>query len=105
GRWLGQADVGYSFFVEAGRLRAGDVPYGVTTPVRATIGAGLLAAVPPGSKRTYRLDLAVPVARGPGAKWELRLTTQSVTRGDLREPNDVRRSRERAVPEAVFGRP
>jgi hypothetical protein len=107
-RWLlgdvrEQADVGVSVFAEAGRLWKGDVPFGVSTPVRYTAGIGLLAALPPGSKRTWRVDLAVPINGGGADRWQVRLTTINATRLlDWREPRDLARSRERSVPVSVF---
>lgn len=101
--WRNDADVAGSVFVDAGRLWAGEVPYGVHTPFRVGLGVGILAAVPSGSRRTYRLELALPVHRGAGANWEVRLRTVSAGLPLIwREPEDVARSRERAVPRSVF---
>jgi hypothetical protein len=101
--WLDDADVAGSVFLDAGRLWAGDVPYGVQTPFRMGAGFGILAAVPSGSRRTYRLELALPLHRGAGAQWEVRLRTVSAGLPLFwREPGDVARSRERAVPRSVF---
>ena len=97
-----QAGLGVAFFADAGRLWAGDVPYGVDTPVKIGAGVGFLAAVPKGSKRTWRLDVAFPLSADGKAKWEFRLLTLNANRVEWREPQDVARSRERAVPNNAF---
>lgn len=98
-----RADVGVALFVDAGRLWAGDAPYGIDTPTRVGVGAGLLAAVPRGAKRNYRLDVAYALSDdGRGKRWEVRFTTLGPSRVEWREPRDLARSRERATPESVF---
>lgn len=95
----GRADVAVGAFVDAGKLWAGDVPYGVTTGVRSSIGISLLSAVPSGGKRTYRLDIAVPLDRPPGgARWELRFSSADRTQMLWQEPADIARARAGAVP-------
>lgn len=59
-------DLGAAAFVDIGKIWAGDAPYGVTTPVHGDVGLGLRAALPPGSRRTARLDLAMPLTAGVG---------------------------------------
>ena len=54
-------DLGTVLFADVGRMWAGDVPFGVDSPVRAGVGAGLRLAFPPGSGRTVRVDFGVPV--------------------------------------------
>jgi hypothetical protein len=101
--WREDADVAGAVFVDAGRLWAGEVPYGTDTPFRVGAGVGILAAVPSGSRRTYRLELAFPMHRSTGAHWEARLRATSVGLPlGWREPDDVARSRERAVPRSIF---
>jgi len=97
-----QAGLGIAFFADAGRLWAGDVPYGVDTPVKLGAGVGFLAAVPKGSKRTWRLDVAFPLSADGKAKWEFRLSSVNANRVEWREPQDLARSRERAVPSNAF---
>jgi hypothetical protein len=104
GQLLRQADIGVAVFGDAGRVWRGDAPYGVDTPLRYAVGASLLAAIPPRSKRTWRLDIAVPMRGDPNSRWEARLT-HSVAGRDWREPGDVTRSRERSVPASVFNWP
>jgi hypothetical protein len=106
-RWVlgnvrGNADAGVAFLAEAGRMWAGDVPFGETTPVKYAVGTSVLAALPPGSKRLWRLDLMMPLNREGGARLELRLRTEDRTRTFWREPRDVERSRERSLAQRIF---
>jgi hypothetical protein len=106
-RWVlgnvrGNADAGVAFLAEAGKMWAGDVPFGQTIPVRYSIGTSLLAALPPGSKRLWRMDLMFPLDRSTGARLELRLRAEDGTRIFWREPRDLERSRERSLPQRIF---
>jgi hypothetical protein len=74
----------------------------VNTPPRVGAGVGLLAAVPAGSKRTWRVDLAFPLRSDGRSRWEVRVTTTNANRVEWREPRDMARSRERAVPGSSF---
>jgi hypothetical protein len=103
GRIADLAEVGAGLFVDAGQTWAGDIPYGVTSPVRAAVGFSILAAVPPGSARLWRLDLAVAQDPEPGQRrLEVRFSGADNTRFFFREPRDVDRVRERTVPSSVF---
>lgn len=103
GRVTGSSSVGASAFVEAGKVWAGDVPFGVTSPVAASVGVGLLAAVPPRSQRLWRLEAAVRVSQDADAgRLEFRFTNQDRARALLNEPPDVTRSRLRSVPTNMF---
>jgi hypothetical protein len=83
-----RADFAVAGFVAAGKIWAGDVPYGQNTPVRASIGVSLLTAYPAGSKRTYRVDFAVPI-NPDGAKFQIRFSSSDETRSIWRQPNDI----------------
>jgi hypothetical protein len=103
GRPSGLFDLGVGAFAEAGRLWAGDIPYGVNTPTRASVGVSLLGAAPPGSPRTWRLDLAY--ALNPeigGHRFEIRASSYDFTTFFLPEPFDVQATREQTVPSSVF---
>jgi len=103
-RWFGtHADAAVGLFVTTGRLWAGDVPYGQTTPVRTAVGFSLFGAYPGGGKRTYRADLAIPLnpARGD-ARFELRFSATDRTLMLWREPSDVARVRTGAVPASLM---
>lgn len=103
GRVFTLGDVGIGLFSDAGRLWAGDIPYGMATPFRSSIGVSLLAAVPPGSARLWRVDLAYAVNPEPGgARWELHFEGIDKTLFFLREPSDIEAVRERTVPSSVF---
>jgi hypothetical protein len=109
-RWmLGQyresGEYGLAAFVDAGRLWAGDVPFGEDTRTKVGAGVSLLAAFPPGSQRLWRLDLAYPLSPDPRARFELRVSSSNLSRNGWREPEDVRRSREQSVPRALFNWP
>ena len=105
GRYKQTGDYGVAGFVDAGRLWAGDVPFGVSTQPRVGVGVGLLAAVPSGSRRLWRFDIAYPVSSDPGAKLELRISNANSRHFGWREPLDVERSRERTVPQRLFSWP
>ncbi|MFT5433238.1 MAG: hypothetical protein ACI9OJ_003943 [Myxococcota bacterium] len=57
-------DVGFSFFVDSGRMWAGDAPFGEDTGWRTSVGAGLRLGFPAESRSVVRLDLALPVGGG-----------------------------------------
>lgn len=98
-----RADFAVSVFAAAGKLWAGDVPYGRTTAVHSSAGISLLGAYPAGGKRTYRVDLAVPFNPEPGgAHLELRFSSTDRTRLLWLEPNDVARARTGAVPVSLM---
>lgn len=97
------ADVGFAGFVEAGRLWSeSTVPYSVDAPWRGAFGVSLLAAVPPSSRRMWRLDFAVPVSNDPFRRFEVRLTGLDRSRNFWRDPRDVAASRERTAPTSLF---
>jgi hypothetical protein len=90
----GIAGLGIAGFGDLGKLWAGEVPFGTTTAVRPGLGLGILASVPRGSQRVFRLDLAVPLVRdGPTRSWSLRLSSSMPYEAFWREPNDLRRMR------------
>ncbi len=99
------AQWGLAAFVDAGQMWAGDAPFGVDTDVKYGAGIGLLAAVPPRSRRLWRVDVAFPLSPTDGKRWELRVTNTDRSRVFWREPNDLRRSRARSVPTSVFSWP
>jgi hypothetical protein len=105
GRFRGAADVGLSPFFDAGRLWAGDAPFGVDTRINYGAGIALLASVPPRSKRLYRLEIGYPLTHDPHVRWQVRLSTSDLTRVFWEEPQDVRRSRESTVPASIFNWP
>jgi len=104
GQLRDQADVGMAVFGDAGRVWKGDAPlgYGVTTPMKFSAGLGILVAVPPGSKVTYRLDIARALSPDLRSRWEFRVSYVNAARFIYREPRDVRSGRELVTPSSVF---
>jgi hypothetical protein len=97
------ADIGMAGFAEAGKLWSErSVPYAVTTPVRGAVGLSLLGAVPPRSRRLWRVDLAMPVGTDPNKRFEVRVSNEDRTRVFWREPRDIVAARERTVPSSLF---
>ncbi len=104
GRYKQVATLGVAGFVEAGKLWAGDSPFGVDTPLSGSVGFSILGAAPPQSRRLWRMDFAFPV-RGDGSRFEVRVTSFDLTRTFRVEPRDIYNSRERSVPSNVFNWP
>jgi len=100
-----RAALGAAFFVDAGRVWAGDVPFGVTTPLQTSVGAALLAAVPARSQRTIRAELALPTNRNNGARPELRFVIREPARGFWFDPPRVRWAKLSEIPEQIFSWP
>ncbi|HYW31049.1 MAG TPA: hypothetical protein VE869_06025 [Gemmatimonas sp.] len=96
-------DLGFALFAEAGRLwRGPTAPYSVTTPVRSAAGLSILAAVPPRSRRLWRVDFAMPVGGDRDRKFEVRFSSEDRTRVFWQEPRDVLMARERTIPNSLF---
>jgi len=105
GRYRNFASIAVAGFADAGKLWAGDSPFGQTTPVSGSVGFSVLAASPPQSRRTARVDFAFPV-RGPhGHGWEIRFVANDFTRIFRVEPRDIFYNRERSVPSSIFNWP
>jgi Omp85 superfamily domain len=105
GRYKQFATVAIAGFADAGKLWAGDTPFGQTTPWSGSVGFSVLAASPPMSRRTARVDFAFPV-RGPhGHSVEVRFLVNDFTRVFRTEPRDIFYNRERSVPSSVFNWP
>ena len=106
GRYRQFASVAVAGFAEAGRIWAGDAPFGVNTGTAAVLGVSLLAASPPQSRRTARVDFAFPVKGRPGGRgYEIRFTVSDLTRMFRIEPRDILNNREKSVPASVFNWP
>lgn len=105
GEILGFIHWGTAFFTDIGQTWSGDVPFGETKAARASIGFGLLAAAPPNSRRTLRVDLAVPVAPGAPHDYNVRFSVMNAGRLFWREPGDIGRVRAGAAATSIFGWP
>ena len=99
------ADIGFAAFADAGRQWRGDVPFGVTTPVKSSIGISLIAAVPRRSARMWRADIAIPVNKGANAGITLRFTNADRTAFVFRDARDVAKGRELTMPSSIFAWP
>jgi hypothetical protein len=102
GRYKQIASIAVAGFAEAGKLWAGDTPFGVNTPLDVSAGFSLLAASPPQSRRTFRADFAFPIRGQSNKRAEVRIVVTDFTRSFRLEPRDVTNSRERSVPASVF---
>ncbi len=99
-------DLGTAVFVDAGKMWAGGDTFGVNSPVEASVGFGLRAAFPPGSRRTYRMDVAVPVtdALSAGNVVVTFGLGQAIGRGRQDDPQ-LRRSSRRTLSASLFSFP
>jgi hypothetical protein len=103
GRPFNAGDLGVGVFADAGRIWAGDIPYGVNTPVRSSVGISLLGTVPASSARLWRLDVAFALNPEVGGhRFEVRIGNTDKTTFFIPEPGDVQSARERTVPTSVF---
>ncbi len=105
GKVFGAADGGVAVFADAGRQWAGDVPFGVNTGVKTSVGFSVLATVPPRSARLWRADVAFPLSSGANARWTIKLTNADRTQFVFREARDVTVGRELTVPSSIFAWP
>lgn len=99
-------DLGGAAFLDVGRSWQGGDVYGTDSPFHVSVGAGLRAAFPPGSRRTYRLDVALPARSGAGVG-DVMVTFavgQAVGR-DRRDDAQVRRSSRRSLSASLFNFP
>jgi hypothetical protein len=99
------AAIGFAAFADAGKLWAGDVPFGITSPLSIGAGVSILAALPPQSRRLWRVDFAFPVRGAQHHGWEVRFSNRDFTRMFRTEPRDIYSSRERSVPSSIFNWP
>ncbi len=104
-RWTQFGTLGLAGFVDAGKLWAGDVPFGVNSRTSVGVGVSLLAALPSQSRRLWRIDVAYPVTGDRKGGVEVRFSNRDYTRIFRREPGDIYSSRERSVPSSVFNWP
>ena len=104
-RYKQVASFGVAGFVEAGKLWAGDSPFGIDTPLSGSVGFSILGAAPPQSRRMLRMDFAFPIRGESGGRLEVRVVSLDLTRTFRVEPRDIHNSRERSVPSNVFNWP
>jgi hypothetical protein len=82
------ADLGSVVFMDVGRSWGGDDPFGNDSDVEVGAGVGVRMAFPPGSRRTYRLDVGQAIGRAASGV----------------DPQ-IRRSSRRAVAASLFSFP
>jgi hypothetical protein len=99
------AQVGTAFFGDVGNVWSGDVPFGETVAGRVSLGAGILVAAPPRSRKTIRADIAIPVSPGAPKRWLLRVAATDATRFFWRDPSDLAGVRAGAAASPIFGWP
>ena len=61
------ADLGITIFGDAGRMWAGDAPFGVDSPWHGSLGIGLRLGLPRGTRNIWRPDLVFPIGPGGGS--------------------------------------
>jgi hypothetical protein len=96
---------GGAAFVDAGKMWAGDVPFGQTVNPRVGAGVGLIVAVPRSSRQNLRLDVATPLISDAGSKWGVNFTITSGRPRFWRPASDLARARSAAQTPVVFGWP
>lgn len=96
-------DVGLAAFLDAGAGWRGDAPFGADSGLRASAGAGLRFGFPPGTRKVYGLDVAVPLGGGRGGARIHVGVSQVASLIEGFGDRQVRRSRAVRTPEAVFG--
>ncbi|MEO5815503.1 MAG: hypothetical protein ABIT20_09515 [Gemmatimonadaceae bacterium] len=105
GRVSDLADAGIAFFADAGRMWAGDVPFGVNTGVKSSVGFSILGAAPIHSARMWRVDFAVPLSSEANSRWTVKVSNLDRSQFVFREPRDVFVGRELTVPSSIFAWP
>jgi hypothetical protein len=58
-------DLGMTVFADAGRMWAGDVPFGVSSKWKRAVGFGLRIGLPEGTRNVWRPDIVFPLDGGP----------------------------------------
>lgn len=105
GRIGNSAAWGLTAFVDGARAWAGGVPFGRDLDQQASVGLGVLLAIPPQSRRLIRADVAIPLTSAAADSWRVTVSARDFLRHFWREPGDVTRSRGVALPASVFGWP
>jgi hypothetical protein len=105
--WVKLGEVGTALFANAGRVWRGHDPFGVDSGYQIAVGGGLRHAFPAGSRRTYRLDIAIPVAGDvPGKRVAITAGVgQAIGISALRHDSQVRRSARRPLATSLLSLP
>ena len=99
------ADAGVAFFTDAGKQWAGDVPFGVNSGIKTSVGFSILATVPAKSSRLWRADFAFPLSGEAGRRFTIKITNADRTQFSFKEARDVEVGRELTVPSSIFAWP
>lgn len=94
-------DLGLALFLDAGAGWRGEAPFGTSSGLRSSAGAGLRVALPSGARQVVRLDLAVPLEGGGLDYLQFRIGYDAVSLLTGFDDWQVRRSRA-ASPAAAF---
>jgi len=97
--------IGGAAFIDAGKVWAGDVPFGETVNPRVGAGIGLIIAIPRSSRQNLRVDFAGPLISDAGSKWGVNFTISSGRPVFWRPSSDLARARSVAQTPVVFGWP
>lgn len=98
-----QGDLGLAAFADVGRLWAGELPLGQEARA-ASVGMSLLAALPRGSHRLWRVDIAMPVQGAP-SRVQVNLVSEVRTRLFWQEPEKISRARSSSGLAQIFSWP
>src|SRR5215207_8308380 len=96
---------GGAAFIDAGKMWAGDVPFGRTVNPRFGTGVGLIFAVPRSSRVNLRVGLAGPLSPDDGSKWGVNVTITSGRPRFYRPAADLARARSATQAPVVFAWP
>jgi hypothetical protein len=97
--------LGGAAFIDAGKIWAGDIPFGETVNPRVGAGLGLILAIPRSSRQNLRVDVAAPLVSDAGSKWGVNFTISSGRPRFWRPASDLARARSVAQTPVVFGWP
>lgn len=99
----GLFDLGLTLFADVGAGWNGGVPFGADTGFKASAGAGLRIALPPGDRRVVRVDVAVPLEAGGLRDYRFRIGADAVSLLTGFGNRQARRSRSGNAARAIFG--
>ena len=97
--------MGGAAYIDAGKMWAGDIPFGETVNPRVGAGLGLIIAIPRSSRQNLRVDVAAPLVSDAGSKWGVTFTISSGRPRFYRPASDLARARSVAQTPVVFGWP
>ncbi|MBI3791283.1 MAG: hypothetical protein HY275_10445 [Gemmatimonadetes bacterium] len=106
GRLFSLASAGFAPFMDIGVIGARDAPFGADSRPAMSVGMSLLGAAPPASRRLWRLDVTYRLTGdGRAPLWTIGTSSRDGSRFAFQEPQDLERSRARAVSPARYSWP